>query len=437
MKKLVTMLLAAAVLLAVISCKKKEETAETAEVKKAEVITLRIMSPESDFTDAWIQEWNTANPEIQLVREENDYPKWIADFLAGSPADILNVGYGAEIPYFVKRGMFLDLSDYFAKSTLFKESDIDIGGSGAYKVEGKWYGLPKDYNNVGAITYNKDIFKKAGIPFPSATEPMSYQEFFNLAKKLTSKQGGNVIFGTEVHGAWTNFLASDMAYMLGKNLHSADGLTMNEDKDVREIWKYFLRLRKQGISSNIENPLSGWAGSAFQADGVAMVQLGYWYGASCAGVEGYLDKYGWAPEPVMVKGGTRVTNNLGATGFCISAKTKYPDEVFKVFEWYMAGSPGIERAKTGWGIPPLKSLQPMLPEANAFDKARKDLALEEVKYMKAPQMSLHVRGAVYESNWKESERAYLAGEVNEDGAVDKFYKAMNEAITLGKEEVGE
>ena len=63
----------------------------------------------------------------------------------------------------------------------------------------------------------------------------------------------------------------------------------------------------------------------------------------------------------MEEGGKRVTNSLGATGFVVSSQTKYPDQVFEVFEWYMAGSPGKERAETGWGIPPLESLQSLLP----------------------------------------------------------------------------
>ena len=409
----------------------------------AKKVTLRVMSPESDFTEAWIKPWNDANPDIQIVREDQDHAKWIADYMAGKPADLLNLGSGAETPFFVKRGMFLDLTDYFKKSSYIKEDDIALEGCSSYRFDGEvsgqgsWYGLPKDYNNVTAITYNKEIFTKAGIPFPSATEPMSYDEFYQLAQKLTDTSGQNVIFGTEVHGNWVFYIASDMAYMIDKKLHSDDYLTMNEDPEVREIWKYFLRLPQEGISSNLEHPLSGWAGSAFQAGNIAMVQLGYWFGASSAAVEGYAEKFGWAPAPIMKKGGKRVTNHLGATGFVISARTKYPDEAFKVFEWYMGGEPGLERARTGWGIPPLKSMHGLLPKETEFDKIRTQIALEEVKYMKPPQLSSYVRIQVYGANWNAAKQALLAGDVDLDGAVDMFYAGMNEAFALGKEEIGE
>jgi multiple sugar transport system substrate-binding protein len=402
--------------------------------EEAGPVSLRVMSPASDFTDAWIEAWNSANPDITLVREDQDQTKWIADYIAGSSPDIINLGSGAEIPYFAKRGMLLDLTDYFEASDKLN-GDIDEEGSGAYKFEGSWYGLPKDYNNVTAITYNKDIFDRAGLAYPSATEPMTYDEFYDMSAKLSMVD--DTIIGTEVHGSWFLFIASDMAYMLGKTLHNADQTMMNNDPAVRDIWKYFLRLRKEGISSNNENPLSGWAGSAFQAGSIGMVQLGYWYGASCAAVEGYEDMYGWAPAPVMEKGGMRVTNSLGATGFIISAQTKYPDQAFKVFEWYMADEPGVERAETGWGIPPLKSLQPLLPVDNEFNRTRKAIALEEVKYMKPPQTSWYARNSVYAGNWAEAQRAYLDDEVTIDGAIDMFFATMNEALALGKEEIGE
>ena len=79
----------------------------------------------------------------------------------------------------------------------------------------------------------------------------------------------------------------------------------------------------------------------------------------------------------------------------------------------------------------------MLPYGNEFDKTRKDIAMEEVKYMKPPQTSWYARNSVYSSYWSEAERAYLNNEVSIDGAIDMFYKGMNEALALGKEEIGE
>ena len=80
---------------------------------------------------------------------------------------------------------------------------------------------------------------------------------------------------------------------------------------------------------------------------------------------------------------------------------------------------------------------PVLPEETEFDKVRKEIALEEVKYMKPPQLSPYVRVDVYAANWNAAKQALLAGEVDLDGAINMFYETMNEAFALGKEEIGE
>lgn len=394
-------------------------------------VTLRIMVEIASLSDKLIDVWHKENPNIKIVREDVDLSKFIADYLANDPPDVFQVGAGADIPYFVARGMLLDITSYLKNNEYFKESDIDIGGNAAYKVNGRWYGLPKDYNNVTAITYNKEIFAKAGLPFPSATEPMTYAEFYDIAEKLTSE----TVFGTEIHGFWSIFLADDKAKMIGKRI--MDGDVMNEDPEIRAIWKEQLQLRTKGISSNLKKPLSGWAGSAFQAGNIAMVQLGYWYGASCYGVEGYNEKFGWAPAPIMKKGGKRITSSLGATGFVIASKTKHPDETAKFFNWYMGGAPGIERASTGWGLPPVKSMNNLLPRGNEFDRQRTNLALESVKYMEAPALSSYVSVDMYNSAWNKAKQALLTGATDLDGAVDMFYKSVNASIELGMEEVGE
>ena len=130
-------------------------------------------------------------------------------------------------------------------------------------------------------------------------------------------------------------------------------------REMNKIWQYFgPSISSTDIVPNVMNPAPSWAGANFQSDRVAMVQLGYWFGAQLSTNPDFEKKYGWAPTPVMTKGGLRVTDTLGATGIVMYAKTKVPDQAFKVFEWYMGGEYGQERAKTGWGIPPLKSLVP-------------------------------------------------------------------------------
>jgi multiple sugar transport system substrate-binding protein len=409
-------------------------------------VTVKFMSSDADLPADWVAKFNEENPDIQIVRTEPDYAKMVAEAAAGTASDLLNLGSGSDIAYYVPRGLFKDMTPFFEKSSVIKMDDIDRLGNAEYQFDGKefgkgaWYGLSKDYNNIGAITYNKEMFKAAGIPFLSETEPITYDELYELAKKLTVKDasGKVVTWGYDYGTGWWKFLASDMAYMAGVSFYAdADKTKMNDDPRLRDIWKFHARMFLEDLVPNVKNPAPGWAGANFQSDRVAMVQLGYWYGAQLRTNPGFEEKYGWAPTPVLTKGGPRVTNTLGATGVVMYAKTKVPDEAFKVFEWYMGGGYGQERARTGWGIPPLKSLASLLPAENAFDKSRKAIALDDAKYFKPWQTCPWITGPSWDVAWTTNIEPLVRGEIDMDQFVDRYYADLNKAFAEGKAQVGQ
>ena len=410
--------------------------------------TVRFLIVEADLPKAFIDKFMAANPDINLVREEEDWTKWMADAMAGNAADLQRMGSGTDIAYYVQRGLLYDMTKLMQGGKLVKMNDIDLLGSSTYQYDGtnfgkgKWYGLPKDYNNIGCLTYNKEMFKAAGIAPLSETVPITYyDDLYNLGKKLTKKDAaGKVqVWGFEYHStAWTPFMVSDMATAQGLSIYAdAQRSKMNNDPRVRDLWKYWARLTAEDISSNIRNPNTGWAGSAFQSDRAAITQLGYWFGAQLQSNPGYDTKYGWAPTPILKKGSPRVTNTLGATGITMYAKTRVPKEAFRVWEWYMAGDYGLERAKTGWGIPPLKSLAKYLPEDNAYNRSRKAVALDDGKYYKPWQFSKYVTWTQYLASWTANVDDLVKGTITMDQFIDKFYAGLDDTLATAREEVGD
>lgn len=411
-------------------------------------VTVRFLIVEADLPKDFIDSFMADNPDINLVREEEDWTKWMADAMAGNAADLQRMGSGTDIAYYHKRGLLYDMTELMENSQAIKMDDIDMAGCSTYLYDGtnfgqgSWYGLPKDYNNIGCITYNKEMFEAAGIAPLSETVPITYyDDLYNLGKKLTQKDssGNVVVWGYEYHStAWQPFLVSDMATAQGLSIYGDEKRSvMNNDPRVRELWKYFARFTKEDISSNVRNPNTGWAGSAFQSDRAAITQLGYWFGAQLMDNPGYETKYGWAPTPILKKGSPRVTNTLGATGVTMYAKTKVPEQAFRVFEWYMAGDYGIERARTGWGIPPLKSLHALLPEDNEYNRSRKAIALDDGKYYKPWQFSPYVTWTVYMAPWTANIDDMVRGDITMDEFIDKFYAGLNDILETAREEVGE
>ena len=73
------------------------------------------------------------------------------------------------------------------------------------------------------------------------------------------------------------------------------------------------------------------------------------------------------PAPTFY-GKLRINPTIGAAGTAIAASTKNPDAAWKLFEYYHSGEPAIARAKSGWGVPALKSLYPLMPQQTAFQR---------------------------------------------------------------------
>ena len=82
-----------------------------------------------------------------------------------------------------------DRDDFIAKDETFKKEAYS-GLIDQMTIDGKIYGIPfrKD-NNL--IYYNKDLFDKAGVPYPE--DGMTMAEYHELAARMTSGTGNRCV----------------------------------------------------------------------------------------------------------------------------------------------------------------------------------------------------------------------------------------------------
>ncbi|NLK07118.1 MAG: extracellular solute-binding protein [Firmicutes bacterium] len=65
------------------------------------------------------------------------------------------------------------------------ETLFEPGALEAFKVDGTLYTAGISEYNTLSVYYDKAAFREAGLPYPSATEPMTVAEFIELGQKLT------------------------------------------------------------------------------------------------------------------------------------------------------------------------------------------------------------------------------------------------------------
>jgi multiple sugar transport system substrate-binding protein len=174
-----------------------------------------VFEGENAVFDSLIASFEADNPNIDVV--VTDFPE--ADYttkidtalIAGEPPDL---GFIYE-PKWIKAGEFLPLDDMIAKQGI-KTADFNQGAWGRDCVlNGKVYCIGT-YTGVILLFYNKDIFDVAGVAYPSATEPMTMDEYAEMCAKVTKKSD---VLEEKVWGCdadipiwwqdWRNFISPD------------------------------------------------------------------------------------------------------------------------------------------------------------------------------------------------------------------------------------
>jgi multiple sugar transport system substrate-binding protein len=118
--------------------------------------------------------------EITLIPEDQYVVKLDTALAAGSPPDL---GYMYE-PRWVKAGRIMPLDETIAANEINLDDFNQAVMQGRCVFDGQVYCLGS-YTGAVVLLYNKAMFDAAGLEYPSATEPMTIDEYAALAAQLT------------------------------------------------------------------------------------------------------------------------------------------------------------------------------------------------------------------------------------------------------------
>lgn len=254
--------------------------------------TLTIMgnSP-SEITDADISSFEKKHPDIKIKMVTPSDTLLTAMFAAGDPPDVVRDQGVPNTPYLVKRGLVENLDPYFAKSKVLapdKLAQVDDVWRYDGKEQGKGprYGLAKDYSQDAMCWCNTRVFEKTGVDLPSMTDPISYDEWLDMAQRLTQRKG--VRYSS--YGMDRPFDVSLTAGFLNM-VTSAGGSIFNDDftkvdfsaPESLSALKWYLKYAAAKVGPTVAQPLSAGAWPAFDGDTLATLGYGYWFSGEIAG----------------------------------------------------------------------------------------------------------------------------------------------------------
>ncbi|WP_158607005.1 extracellular solute-binding protein [Paenibacillus ginsengarvi] len=153
---------------------------------------------------------NTATTEEQFKQMMGDAvkakfpnvtPKFIPYAKGTEFKDVIAAGENLDIVFY-SIGLITNMTDYdlqYDLSGLLKTNKFDLTRLEQTQVEfmknfsgGGMYGLPV-WTTAEVLAYNKDLFDKFGVAYPK--DGMTWDEAYEMAKKLTRKDGGVQYYG--------------------------------------------------------------------------------------------------------------------------------------------------------------------------------------------------------------------------------------------------
>ncbi|MEK3721771.1 ABC transporter substrate-binding protein [Paenibacillus sp. FSL H8-0034] len=287
-------------------------------------LKMTVLPDDLDTFKLVFEEYKKENPNITVqldtIPQQQYYDKLRLQLSSGDDIDLI----GGNMDVFLDTGILEPLDDYI------KKSNVDVSGFGPLydnlKVNDKMYGLPYRKSNW-MLYYNKTLFDKMNVPYPKAD--MTWEDFRELAKKMTQGEGANKMYGAFLHPwAQTWYI---QAVQTGASII---------DKDLTPF-KNALQFR---MDMENDGSIMSWAeqittsahyNSAFQKGNVAMNLIGDWHIAQLRTAEQEKKiNFDWDVVPVPHPAGVAPNTSLATpVSLMLNKASKHKEEAFKLLQF--------------------------------------------------------------------------------------------------------
>ncbi|NYE03341.1 multiple sugar transport system substrate-binding protein [Bacillus niacini] len=415
MKKWLIMLLTVMLgLLGLAGCSNGETTSGDAKDDKVEITYGVWGKAQVPVINDVIKLFNEKHPNIKVKVELTPYGQYFQKLetaaTGGAMPDVLWMN-GPHIAQYAEGKVIIPLNDLIKKDNYsldnYPKSLVDL-----YTVDGKVYGIPKDFDTTG-LFYNKKIFDEAGIPYPDDT--WDWNKLKEVAEKLTNKDKGIWGFGAMMENQGGYY---DLIWQNGGHILSKDGKQVGFDTpEAIEALKYNISFIKEGLSPTLAQMTETAASELFISGKLAMKLDGSYM----------VPDYRVNPDidvTIPPKGKNRAVSIHGLSNV-IAANTKHKDAAWTFVKFLGSKEVAEEFAKSGVVIPAYNGSQDMwlksVPNMNL------QVFIDALEYSN-PLPSVKSTGEIWQYETDVLKKAW-AGEESVEDAVKELSKKANEALS--------
>lgn len=347
-KKLVTLLMVTTLSFVVVACGTSKPTSTDVGTKDSTGVekvhlTYALWGGEDEAknTQKTIDKFNASQDRIEVecmpIPWETYMEKLNTMATAGQLPDCAIMSEAGVIQW-AEQGMLYDIS------TMYEENEAKPIDSLAFTYQGKPVAYSTAFESL-LLYYNKDMFDKAGIPYPAANvdKAWTWDEFVEVAKKLTLDKNGktpndegfdkdNIVqYGCMIENL--TWQLEVWCLSNGSGFYSEDGskVIINDPAAIDAIQKIADLYLVEHVAPLSSGLTDDGVQRSLVAKTCAMTTNGAWNIGTClsaARQEGL--NYGIGVLPYMKE---KVTINTGGPNVVFS-QTKHPEEAMEFIKWY-------------------------------------------------------------------------------------------------------
>jgi len=295
-----------------------------------------------------IANFEKENPDIKVKAEWGvNFQKHLTQFAGGVSPDVSFWPWGPA--KLVPKDLLLPLNDLIDKHEL-DLSQYFKSIIGYYDYKGKIYLIPQQLKTI-ALMYNKDIFDKFNVPYP--TEDWSWDDYYEAARNLTvdtDNDGRRDYYGTQLPdpNIWVILNNSDIFdWNKGKSL-------LNTER-TKEALEFVVKLYRECCPSSREvQTFGGYSGSfgiwsiePFLTGKVAMVPAWAFMVRDTTRIK----SFDWDIVPIPKAPDGKRHQVFYEGGLCISKSCKHPDEAFRFIKYYCEKEGMVVYGRERNGVP--------------------------------------------------------------------------------------
>lgn len=294
-----------------------------------------------------------------IVTTADDYSTKLKAAITGRQVpDVFYIEPGS-VQSFVHSGVVLDLTD---RLETIEGVDIDnlweygvdsFRFDGTIQGQGAIYALPKDIGPF-SFGYNKTMFEAAGIPAPDIDTPYTWDEFVEVAKKLTADTNGDGELDQWGTGLNVNWNLQPFVWSNGGDWISEDGKTVTVDTpEFTEALQWFADLSNvHGVTPSVAEAQTLDTYQRWMKGEIGFFPIAPWDISTYEELD-----FDWDLIPYPAGKTGESATWVGTLGIAASATSKHPDEAVDLVAYL---STNVETQKllveAGIQVPNLKDV---------------------------------------------------------------------------------